>query len=45
MTQQVEALYENGVFRPLQRLCLKDSARVKVSVSGDAPDALAELID
>ena len=45
MTQQVEAVYENRVLRPLQTLHLKESARVQVSVSGDAADALAELID
>ena len=45
MTQQVDAVYENGVLRPLQPLHLQESARVQVSVSQDAPDSLDELID
>lgn len=46
MTQQVDAVYENGVLRPLQPLYLKGAARVQVSVSQeDAPDSLDELID
>ena len=46
MTQPVDAVYENGVLRPLQTLHLKEAARVQVSVSQeDAPDLLDELID
>ena len=45
MSQQVEAVYENGVLRPLQPLHLKESARVQVSVSEPEADALDELID
>ena len=33
MAQQVEAVYEHGILRPLQPLNLKEAARVMVSVS------------
>ena len=45
MAQQVEAVYENGVLRPLQPLRLNEAARVQLSVSQVAADALDELID
>ena len=35
MVQIVEAIYENGVPRPLEPLDLKESERVRVSVSPD----------
>jgi predicted DNA-binding antitoxin AbrB/MazE fold protein len=37
MTQQVEAVYEHGVLRPLEPLTLAESQRVKLTIS--APDA------
>ena len=38
MTQEVDAVYENGVLRPLQPLTLKESAKVRLSISeGAAP--------
>ena len=45
MSQHVEAVYENGVLRPLQPLHLKESARVQVLVSEPAADDLGELLD
>ena len=41
MVQQVEAIYENGVLRPLQPLELKEAERVHVSVS-PSPSAIAD---
>jgi predicted DNA-binding antitoxin AbrB/MazE fold protein len=32
MTASVEAIYENGVFRPLNELGLREGARVKIAV-------------
>jgi predicted DNA-binding antitoxin AbrB/MazE fold protein len=37
MVQQVEAVYENGVLRPLEPLDLPDSQRVRITVA--TPDA------
>jgi predicted DNA-binding antitoxin AbrB/MazE fold protein len=37
MVQQVEAVYENGVLRPLEPLNLPDSQRVRITVA--TPDA------
>jgi predicted DNA-binding antitoxin AbrB/MazE fold protein len=44
MTRQVEAVYENGVLRPLEPLPLREHQKVSVTVS-DAQDPLAPLID
>ena len=44
MTRQVEAVYENGVLRPLEPLPLKEHQRVSVTVS-DTEDPLAPMID
>ena len=40
MIQQVEAVFEPGVLRPLEPLTLKESQRVKVTIS-DADVALS----
>ena len=45
MVQQVEAIYENGVLRPLQPLQLKESERVHLSVSVEPLDPADDLID
>ena len=37
MAEQVEAIYENGVFRPLKRVELSDGKRVHLMVT-PAPD-------
>jgi len=44
MTKQVEAVYENGVLRPLEPLPLDEHQRVTLTVS-DAEDPLASMID
>jgi len=44
MTKQVEAVYENGVLRPLEPLHLDEHQRVTVTVSADE-DPLASIID
>ena len=45
MIHQVDAIYENGVLRPLQPLHLKEAARVQVLVSEDTSNSSSELID
>ena len=44
MTRQVEAVYENGVLRPLEPLPLKDRQKVSVTVS-DTEDPPAPMTD
>lgn len=44
MTRQIEAVYENGVLRPLEPLLLKEHQKVSVTVS-DTEDPLAPMID
>jgi flavin-dependent dehydrogenase/predicted DNA-binding antitoxin AbrB/MazE fold protein len=45
MSETVEAIYENGVLRPLQPLHLRDSQRVSVQVSTKEEDALDGILD
>ena len=45
MTQQVDAIYENGILRPLQPLDLKESVRVRLSVSAENPDPNDDIVD
>ena len=44
MTRQVEAVYENGVLRPVEPLPLKEHQKVSITVS-DTEDPLAPMID
>jgi len=37
MSQEIEAIYENGVFRPLQSVSLQESQMVKIIVSTSSP--------
>jgi predicted DNA-binding antitoxin AbrB/MazE fold protein len=43
MPLQVDAVYENGVLRPLQPLDLREHERVRVSVVKDAAPSRASL--
>jgi len=45
MTKQVEAVYENGLLRPLEPLPLAEQQHVQVIVSDYPPDTLTSLID
>ena len=45
MTKQVEAVYENGVLRPLEPLSLDEHQRVTVTVSAEEEDPLASIVD
>jgi predicted DNA-binding antitoxin AbrB/MazE fold protein len=44
MTKQVEAVYENGVLRPLEPLPLRERQKVSVTIA-DTEDPLASMID
>jgi predicted DNA-binding antitoxin AbrB/MazE fold protein len=45
MTNNVDAVYENGVLRPLEPLPLEEHQRVRVTVSSVLGDTLASLVD
>ena len=45
MTRQVDAVYENGVLRPLEPLQLEEHQHVRVTISSILGDRLASLID
>jgi predicted DNA-binding antitoxin AbrB/MazE fold protein len=46
MERQVDAIYENGVLRPLEPLDLEEQQRVRITISnGDHEDPLADLLD
>ena len=43
LKQQIEAIYENGVLRPLKPLELEDQQRVRITIENGDP--LADLVD
>jgi predicted DNA-binding antitoxin AbrB/MazE fold protein len=45
MTNHVDAVYENGVLRPLETLPLEEHQRVRVTISSISSDSLASLVD
>jgi predicted DNA-binding antitoxin AbrB/MazE fold protein len=45
MTKQVDAVYENGILRPLEPLPLEEHQRVTVTISDITGDPLASMID
>ncbi len=40
MAKVIEAIYENGVLKPLEKVDLKDGERVKVEIKGSLVDKL-----
>jgi predicted DNA-binding antitoxin AbrB/MazE fold protein len=47
MAQQIHAIYENGVLRPLEPLNLSEQQRVRISINGviaDSEDVVARLL-
>lgn len=45
MTRRIDAVFENGVLRPLEPLPLKEMERVRVTVTNDAADPLEAFVD
>jgi predicted DNA-binding antitoxin AbrB/MazE fold protein len=45
LTREIEAVYENGILRPLAPLSLAEHQHVKVTVSELPGDSLAAMID
>jgi hypothetical protein len=43
MSTQLEAVYENGVFRPVQPICLPEHQRVTVTIEVEAETAGADF--
>ena len=43
MTKPIKAIFENGVFRPLERVDLKEHQEVTLSVCHHTEDNLADL--
>ena len=45
MIKQIEAIYENGMLKPLEALPLAEHQHVRVTVSEISGDPLASMID
>lgn len=45
MIKQIEAVYENGMLKPLEALPLAEHQHVRVTVSEISGDALASMMD
>lgn len=45
MALQVDAIYENGVLRPLGRLNLEDHQRVSLTISEPVPASIEDWLD
>ena len=39
MSQQIDAIYDNGILRPLVPLALPDKTRVRLSIDADSADS------
>ena len=44
MTKVIEAIYEKGVFKPLQKVDLKEGEKVRLRIEKE-PNGLIELIE
>ena len=42
MDSRIEAIFENGVFRPLEDVALPEHVRVVLKIEGGSPDSTAE---
>ncbi len=40
MPKVIEVIYENGVFRPLEKVDLKDKTRLKIAITKDRKDVV-----
>lgn len=45
MAQQINAVYENGVFRPLEAVELEEHRTVRLIIEDQGDDPLADLLD
>jgi predicted DNA-binding antitoxin AbrB/MazE fold protein len=45
MTRQIDAVYENGVLRPLEPVPLGERERVRLTITNEIRDPLEELLD
>ena len=44
MSQQIDAIYDNGVFRPLEPLALPDQAHVRLTVDSESTAVSADKL-
>lgn len=40
MSKIIEVIYENGVFKPLEKVDLKDKTRLKIAITKDMKDVV-----
>jgi len=40
MPKVIEVIYENGVFKPLEKVDLKDKTRLKIAITKDRKDVV-----
>jgi predicted DNA-binding antitoxin AbrB/MazE fold protein len=45
ITRQVDAVFENGILRPLDPLPLKEMERVRLTITNDTADPRKALVD
>jgi len=45
MTRRIDAIFENGILRPLEPLQLEEMERVRLTISNDIADPLEALVD
>ncbi|MCZ6635381.1 MAG: antitoxin family protein [bacterium] len=45
MAQQIDAVYENGVFRPLAPVDLEEHRTVRLTIDDNGDDPLTDLLD
>jgi predicted DNA-binding antitoxin AbrB/MazE fold protein len=45
MAKQINAVYENGVFRPLAPVDIEERQTVRLTISDNSDDPLADLLD
>ncbi len=45
MAKQIDAVYENGVFRPLESVDLEEHRAVRLIIEDNGDDPLADLLD
>lgn len=45
MSKTIEAVYEHGVFRPVESVTLSEGARVKLTISDDSDDPIYTIYE
>jgi len=45
MTKVIEAVYEKGVFKPLEKVDLKEGEKVRIEIKIEIKESLADVIE